>query len=343
MTVERRVVVSLGGALVVVSAVSIGRADGPSIAYSAFEGCPSERAFVDDVASRIHAGAAEGKSFSVVLERRGARVGGRVEATDRGGRRVRRVLEGESCGEVASALALVVALAIDPRASLTPAPPPVASPDPPLPPPPPPVAASPDPPPVPSAAPPPAPLAPPTIDGEAPDGRPVRWAAGAGALFVSPVAPSGAFGATVFVEASRGLDGPAARLGMLYAPRDLGLPGGGAARFRYWAARLDACPVRFAPASSLVLAPCGGVDVGALVATGVDLAETRSETRFFGAALGLARAEWTVIAPFSIEGSGGLFVPFVRDQFVVDRPRSQVHTPSAVGGTVQIDGVAHFP
>ena len=86
--------------------------------------CPSEQEFLADVASHTararHPRGNETRTFSVTVTDEESASVGRVEIRDAHGAVVTREVRGETCVEVASALALIVALALDPRTPLLP-------------------------------------------------------------------------------------------------------------------------------------------------------------------------------------------------------------------------------
>lgn len=313
------------------------------VRYRAFEGCPTEARFVRDVVSRIHEGDSPPVGFSVALERRGGRVVGRLDGRDRTGHGVGRELVGATCDEVASALALVLALALDPNASTAPlaavsasasasasvvalpAAPPSSS------------AAV-----VPVRAPAPAEASAPARNEPPEEHERAAWSVGVDALALTPIAPSPALGGAAFVEVARDASGPLVRLAAIFAGRDVAISTGGSARFRYGAARLEGCPLRVLAGASVALAPCAGLELGALRGDGSGLPTSHGETRFFSALEGAARATWAVASPVSVEASIGVVAPLVRDTFVVDAPRTLVHTPPAVGATLSLGVLARF-
>jgi hypothetical protein len=89
------------------------------ITYQAEGACPSERSFRQDVESRTllarQPTGRETRQFIVMLKDQGRQSLGRLLIGDQHGSVVTREVTGESCAEVASALALITALAIDPQ------------------------------------------------------------------------------------------------------------------------------------------------------------------------------------------------------------------------------------
>ena len=93
--------------------------------YHAGAGCPNEAAFRTSVRGRTdRARFVESRDASrtfVVQVDSGARAWGRVTVTDEERHQLTRSVQADTCGEVADALGLVVALAIDPHATIAPA------------------------------------------------------------------------------------------------------------------------------------------------------------------------------------------------------------------------------
>src|SRR5450432_3007066 len=176
--------------------------------YEATEGCPTATAFADDVSARTRRArpALDGeaaRTFEARIEHKGARYVGRLRIQAPGGASEVRKIATASCQQVASALALFTALAIDPTASVEdhpldrakPAPPDATMPK--------------------EAAPTPAPAKearlPPPAPAETAPKAPAkstgpssgwRWRLGADVLAMSAAAPSGVYGAAIVTEMS---------------------------------------------------------------------------------------------------------------------------------------------
>ncbi len=137
------------GATLVVAATARAQVEAIRIAYHSGPGCPDEARFVGEVMGRTDrarraSGSEPGRTFDVSLTGEGSRSRGVLRITDAGGRVTKRDVAGETCTEVAGALALVAALAIDPQARTGTDPAVHAPAAPPPPPPPPAVAVGPD-------------------------------------------------------------------------------------------------------------------------------------------------------------------------------------------------------
>lgn len=328
------------------------------ITFTAAPGCPDRDAFAGEVWARTARArpAAEGepaRMFRVDVSAAGGAFRGRLAIEDPAGATAVREVSGVSCAEVASALALITALAIDPRAStaaqvarLEPPPPP-ARPEPATPPPTP----SPTPwwlparqPPTPDVVvrrtlapshllPDPLPvwLPPPVV------AAPPRWRFGFGAhaAAVFAVAPSAIPGAFLFADVARlgaGAFAPAARAGLYITEAGSFRSAGGTATFRWTSGHLDLCPIRL-ELPPLAVVPCAVVEVGALQAAGFGDLYSATVVRPWAAAGLLGRAELSLFEGLSLEAQGALTFPFVHDTFYL-APVFTAHKVPAIGGSL---------
>lgn len=237
------------------------------------------------------------------------------------GRRFARRLEAPSCAAATDALALVIAITLDPTvaggepssrapaaAAATPESPPPAAPPAPPPSPPPPVAqvASSD-----RAA----------SAGLADVGATRRLGVGAGATGVSGPAPSVMPG--IAVEALGGLDrtsiwSPALALSFAHLWSGPSRATGGAAEFTFDVVALDACPLRFV-VSALEARACATGALGRLAARGSDTFDARAVARPFAAAGGAARLAVPLGARLELRARFAAAAPFWRDAFQFDQ------------------------
>ena len=299
-------------ACVLASRPSAAQTNGTSIRleYDAAEGCPGRDAFV----ARLRARTAHfeitltdplATTYRITL-RSGDESRGQVESREPSGAPIVQALHGPTCDEVADALALVLALALDTRAedaraadasALTAAPlpsPPVAR--------------------VPASAP----------RERAPDqpvdfrSRPPRWAISstAGVGVTGPF-----FGPEAFLEASLVpasgdrslsllLD---ARLGASYRWSRAGNAFGDVAHLTRTSALLDLCPLRLA-SGRFEASACARGEAGALAGSGGSLDRTRS----YLAVGALVVAHWTLWDRVFAQVEGGAVAPLVRDRFLLD-------------------------
>ncbi len=331
------------------------------ITFSAAPGCPAEADFTGQIRARTaRARLAEGsepaRTFRVDVSPTRAGFRGRLAIEDPSGSSAIREVSGTSCEEVLSALGLIAALAIDPKASTAAKPPPAPVTAP--------VTAPATAPatvtattpapvvvPVPASAPvfvpapspfPPLPLPvwlPPYVEA------PPRWRPGLGAHAAAffAIAPEAAPGVLVFGELARtggAAFSPALRLGLeLARSPTLRIPTGTAA-FSLVAGRLEACPTRLT-AGSLSLLPCLALEAGALRAGGTGTTYSTSVDRPWVTAGLAARAEIAVSRWISLEAQGALTLPFIRDSFYLE-PDITAHDVPAVGGTLGGGAALHF-
>jgi hypothetical protein len=312
------------------------------VSYGAPAECPQEQAFVQQVLSRTsRARVAEpgevGRTFVITVERRDEQYWGVLMVTSTSGDSSQREVAATSCEEVVSALGLVTALTIDPKATILPrdeatAPPPeevaVAEPA---------VPVEPVPPtftPVPQA-PAPQPAAPETVVVLRPEtappsaAEPAGWSLALGAQvdLVTAVAPDLLLVPRVYADAGDATD-------VLISPRagvSIGgwsvrtdQPTSGDATLSWLALRLEACPLNLTASRSFGLRPCVTFDVGVLHGQGHDkpgapeLARTDSKTWEWLAPGLLLRAEVRPVEPLLLRLEGGAHRPLRTPEFVFD-------------------------
>ncbi len=191
-----------------------------------------------------------------------------------------REVTASSCAEVVSALALTLALALDPAASTAPiAPPPEA--------------------PTPSR----------------PDARPSRLVAIGGevalGLFADPL-----WGASIAGETRVGR--AALRLRARYL-QGLQSPEVARARVHLGAVGGEGCaPLPLAGA--LAVSPCLGFEAGGLLARGAGFDHPRTASLFWAAAAALARLAWAPPQGLGVEVEAGLLLPLVRPRLLAEAP-----------------------
>jgi hypothetical protein len=294
--------------------------------YSAPPDCPPAETFEREFRARtmraeLIAGAADAsRSFVVTLSSEPGHAVGRIEIDGPAGATATRVIAGQTCGGVVSALALVAALAVDPLAGESPA----------VSPPPGPRAAQ--------VAPKPAPVAARAAGEHV--GRTslslIVVAVGLDAGVVLGLFPKPAPSASVFSEArlERGsLLSPSVRLSLSGAVSSSVAAPPGSAKFRWLAAALDGCPFDFRLLRVLHATPCALMEVGALQGSGAGVVTPEVESRRWVALGGSGRLNWS-IGSFFVEAQGRLEAPLARDTFVLTVPgRVVVHAvPAILGG-----------
>jgi hypothetical protein len=108
-------------------------------------------------------------------------------------------------------------------------------------------------------------------------------------------------------------------------------------------ARASACPLRFDLGSrNVAFRPCAGVDAGVLSARAVRLDRTKDRSRPWIMPHAVARLSWAPVRILFVEVQGGLGIPVVRDELVVD-PTVSVYRAPALVPIAEIGAGLHFP
>jgi hypothetical protein len=256
---------------------------------------------------------------------------GRLEIVSANGAVTVRNVRGDTCPHVADAIALVVALGIDPYAAATPTVPP-----------------SPGPPPSPflEAAPAPAPLPPsPTAP---PLARPqthssssksrVGLFAAFGLDMSAGVIPKVLFGPALVVEA--GLFGephnglawlPDARVSGTFSHSSEPGTSPEVASFDWAAGRLDLCPAR-ATWGRVDGGLCGRAEVGRLADQGTGVTSGRSHAYPWVALGGTARFRFRIVSRLYLELEASIAAPLVQESFYFSQPHIQIGNVAPVSG-----------
>lgn len=311
------------------------------VRYGAPGVCPGAAKFTSEVLGRTLrlrlASRDDREVVELVVTVSSERMGftGRLQVSRGVGRGLEREVEGDSCEEVVSALALVTALAFDPNASTEP---------------------------VPAAA---SEATPRMVDQNAnPRGRASAPARPSGPTRPAPTVPTltrFAFGALtgvrsgvtpnlvlalpVFVEAEHRLSAPFTLVGRLAFERsrtdtiDLDR---GTGSFRFTLGTLEACPLEAVASENLRLLPCLRVEAGSLTGEGHRITPARSQRRLFLGLGAIGRAEWVFLPPAFAEFAGGVVTPLTRDRFYF-QPDSTVHRAAALGFVVRAGLGLRFP
>lgn len=322
-------------------------------------GCPSAAQFSAQVFART--GSARpatqqeaARTFSVELQRQGARVSGSLVIQETDGATMARRVNGSRCKDVATVLALATALAIDPRAELAPEEtleepestveplpePPVNEADPR------PVTGSTDdtsaPPPVDDQAPGPATVrdySPEEVEVEEPPqvstGPSVwspRWAFGATAAFGA--APRPAFGVSGLLELNREGPGPApiGEVGLELAYRRAGSTPirDAEATFQFYVARPTLCASAVVLGASLRIVPCVVMELGGVTGVGSELPTSSRQNRFWAAVEAQLRLELALDGAWFVTLEGGAAAPLTRYEFVFENPNTSIHEVPAL-------------
>jgi hypothetical protein len=319
-----------------------------AIRYVAPPTCPRE----DEMRARLAARTMKtrplqpgerGRQFDLEVAATGEGARGRVTIKSPDGGAVARQITGKTCDEVVAAMVLVTALAIDPRAALGPLPEPSAAPTTA------PRAGS-------SSRPAGAPRGPQRVASAEPapsaiaaaTPRPppprVTFALGATGIVALGIEPSAALGGGGFlaVEWERASPwAPSMRFGIdATAASDLRLEAG-SARFSWFAAHLDLCPLRLG-GPAVTVSPCLLGEAGQLTATGLEVPKAARETRNWMAAGALGRVAVPIAGPIVLEASLAIVFPIRRYDFVFT-PSTEVDRVSPIGGRFGLGARARFP
>jgi hypothetical protein len=161
--------------------------------------------------------------------------------------------------------------------------------------------------------------------------------AGAGGGVVGGASPVVLFSVPLFVEVSRAVSEivePTVRLRFERTSLGVVSRNAGGADFALTTGAADLCPIALHD-GALRLQPCLRVEVGALSARGRDVEPTRSEARpWFTLGL-LGRARYAIAKPIFVELEGALLVPAVRDRFFVE-PNAPIYRPPALGASAAL-------
>jgi hypothetical protein len=297
------------GWLVLLCFVAPARAAKPGQAfrleYWAVGRCPDAVEFARQIQTRAaRLRLAEGDEpalgfYAELVESAGAATG-RLTARSPDGREVVREVRGPTCADVATALALIAALAADPTQPIEDAPPgPVA---------------------------PKRPAEHRTERAAAPEFAPEpdatpRWtfAVGGGIGFDSSIAPNPGYGLGIAFDAE-GYPGSSFRplfsLSLLRAvTSDTETQGGSTASFDWVAFRLAACPARWPQETPLFVRPCGFLDAGLLGGDVERGPRSQAQTKNWLAVGGFLRTEALVAEVVSFQLDGGVTVPLIHSSF----------------------------
>jgi hypothetical protein len=339
-----------------------GRRPALRLEYEAPSGCPSAADFAQQVERRRGLDqAAEGSSpalsrrLRVEIRRSAHGVEGHLVLVGPDGQPSERSIAAADCRGVASALALIAALALDRNgfpASATPAPTaPVATA---------PVATAPTAPaPTTASAASPAPSTPSTgplaaigplgPDRNASSARrvPLSFSATAAGLLTGGMAPEPTTGWTALAGLSVGRD-PLAwraaaalllRVGVAGAPMRSFSGPNGEASFDWIAGVAEACPISVGAGGAGQLRPCVVGEYGVVRATGSETMNPASVTRPW-AALGVElRLSWALLGPVSLDAAAGALASIERDRFTF-ATLSLFETPAVVARVALGLGIA---
>ncbi len=295
------------------------------LVYRAPVGCPGEADLEAAIQARTalfrRAAAATGtRAFEIEVSASGAGFEGTLRVVEPDGSSTTRTVASERCEDVVQAIGFVAALAVDPAATAAPRETPQLQP-------------------APVTPPAPAPVARVEPPGEG------NWtlAFGAHLGLSSGMAPSALPVVALFADV-RGpwaLAGSSSlRLGFVYAAQDVPVAGAGSAELAWMLGRADLCPASFGGA--ITFEPCARFDVGALTATGVEVANAQREQRLWLAAGAVGRARWQVSGAIAFELEASVAAPLLRDRFYF-APDTTVHRASPVSLAVAAGVAVSIP
>jgi hypothetical protein len=288
--------------------------------YASPPGCPSEEDFLAGVLARTARARrapdrGPASTFVVTLEGTHGESTGHLVLRRAGVAETERDVTGDTCEEVASALALIAALAIDPNASTSPVPTP--------------------PPVVPTTD-----ASRETMKTPAPREAPAapkpeaEWQFGAsvGASVTAGVAPEALVGVPIAVHAVAPASapiGPTFHLAFERTSSGAVDVQGGAATFTWTVAVVEGCPHRWRW-GAVGVEPCLRFEGGALRGQGSRINPAREDTRGWFALGAIGRAEWTFAGPLFLEIETGLRAPFVRTTYYFE-PDTTIYRAPAIG------------
>jgi hypothetical protein len=291
--------------------------------------CPDASAFEAEISARTLSAVRKpdaARTIVVSITISGAESTGSLQMREPDGTRAERRVQGGSCRETVSALALVAALALDPNAALWPQPTPAPARSPPA-----------------ETAP---PQAPPAVEPPRSVERwstPITYGSGIQLASTAGVGPGMVIGGAAFFEA-----GPerawVLRISLVDYPTTSFAVESGAARFALWTGRLEPCrPTAISPV--VELSPCVGLEVGRHTAeaeVGPLVVRPIRHSVVWGAAVGVLRAAFDIGA-IRVEAQGDLTVPLVREKFVIAVPDEvPVYRAPAIAAGARLGVGMHF-
>jgi hypothetical protein len=298
------------------------------IEYRAETGCPSADEFNRQVfrrtsSARLATSGDMARTFIVSIERRGSGLAGSLFIRQSDGTTESREVVGPACKEVATVLALATALAIDPQASLAPEPEPGPEPA---------LSVQPAPShPAPDAGRPPA-------SGNETEAARAAWIVALGPALEAAIAPRVAFGAGLEVAWRPEGGGPISALGLeatyLRTPEHQGA--GASSSFQFVYAKPSLCSVALRWQAASGVAPCLGVELGAVTGSGSDIPHTSTNTRVWASVdIGL-RLFQTLGERWFLEAEGSVVLPITRYEFVFLNPDTPVYSVPAAAGAASL-------
>ncbi len=118
---------------------------------------------------------------------------------------------------------------------------------------------------------------------------------------------------------------PALRLSWGWSDFSVAAARAGEASFRLRTARLEACARIGRASSRFALAPCLALDVGSLSGAAPELHDARTDTTGWSAGGAVLRGSWSLADWLAIEVDATLLAPFERTRFVLQEPLRTVY------------------
>jgi hypothetical protein len=337
------------------------------VTYRASAECPSESQFLQEIEGRTQLarwanGTEHARTFVVTVTPDKGTFRGQLLITSLDGITSSREVTGDTCSEVASALALITALAIDPSAAIEPRATatgdrpsinetteeghPVGAPG--------------------ENAPPLLPIASAQLQSVSPGAaksdsaaspspstrslstQDTHWAMGVEGEALAALVPAWGIGGGAFVDVAGRAHGnlvPALRGSLFAMGNRAQFAGQVGADLSWFVARVQACPLRFVLETQVALSLCAGLDGGILRSGGTGLQRITTEVRPWFAAVALGRVAWPRTGRFFLEGTGGLVAPFTRYSFYYSDAGlpNTVHQIAFLGASLGIDAGYRFP
>jgi|RhiMethySRZTD1v2_1073278.scaffolds.fasta_scaffold52806_2 hypothetical protein len=302
VTIFKRFAMGWAGLVVARAAFAATPATEPvRLEYRAPAACADRASFVEAIRARTdrlrEAGPVEeALTVRVTLsEADGGEVVGQLTSRDRKGVDSERTIHGTSCANVVSALALIVALAIDPEAAV----------------------GKKSPPPKP---PPPVPKTRPSSNRPPPPPQRTHWEFGAQGSLHTAVAPDAMLAYGVYGRVAR--SGLSAKLSLQYGRQTARIADGGG-KINWAFSHLEACPLEWRLSRGLALAPCADLEGGVVAVSGVDTPNMETVTRPWFVPGALVRLG---IQPgfIAVTPEIGIGFPLIKDRYFI-RPSTTVH------------------
>ncbi len=344
LVVRRAWTLGLGGVIALIAAAPFpatawAASDTPipfHIDYSAPASCPSQDNVVRGIRGwserlRPMDGDTSAALVQIQAEHRGSNIVGRLRVRAKDGTESKREVSAEQCEEVVAALSLAAALSLDPLilpdttaspASTTQTPEPTRSPA------------------LPSSDQDRNRVGRTSATNERTNSK--QWGAGLVAGGMTALAPGLIWGGGVFLAHEDPLPqrlslGIRATLSSWLSNAVHVDPG--RAEFRAYLARAEGClRLPALAAKKIVISSCGAIEAGALWGKGGDIGVADTRTRPWVAPVILGRLHWSLGRGVWVDASGDVLFPLVRDTFLFDQPRTEIHKVPAAGTGFRFGG-----